>query len=228
VSDDDGGTDAIHVFSVSDGSLVRAVGDSGASPLQFSRSRQVFIAADDFLFVADHGNDRVLDFHSFVGEGVLRGPAGVCANDDVIVVSEPVVHRMSVFDRADGCLRRRFGDFGRLHGQILHPRGVCFTRDSVHIAVAEHSNDRVSVFSVDGEFMQHVGVRVLKRPHGVACSAAGELAVADHGNARVVLFGADGGVLAAFGRGAFTGVAMHDGMVYALDYDSETCALFVG
>jgi hypothetical protein len=53
---------------------------------------RAWIAAS--VFVADCCNDRMqvltprLDCHCFVGVGQLRGPAGVCANDDVVVVSK--------------------------------------------------------------------------------------------------------------------------------------------
>jgi hypothetical protein len=59
-----------------------------------------------------------------------------------------------------------------------------------HVAVADCSNDRVSVFSVEGEFVRHVGVGELSLPSGVACSAFDEIVVADTNNLRVVVFSA--------------------------------------
>jgi hypothetical protein len=44
-----------------------------------------------------------------------------------------------------------------------------------HVAVTDGGNDRVSVFSVDGAFIRHVGVGVLVDPVGIACSAYDEL-----------------------------------------------------
>ncbi len=112
------GSHAIHGFSTTDGSRRSVVGGFGDKPLQFWCPYQVYIAPDDFVFVADNGNHRVqvltptLDFHSFVGVGQLRGPAGVCANADVVVVSDADVHRISVFKRGDGALVRWFGSHG--------------------------------------------------------------------------------------------------------------------
>ncbi len=104
---------AIHAFSVADGSQLRVVGSKGSGPLQFHRPWQVHIAPDGFVFVADWGNDRVhvltptLDFHGFVGAGDLRYLSGVCANADVVVVSEGnPASRISVFNRRDGSLLR--------------------------------------------------------------------------------------------------------------------------
>jgi hypothetical protein len=197
MSDYDGGSHAIHAFCASDGSRLRVIGGAGDGPLQFSGPRQVWVASDDFVFVADYGNKRVqvltphLDFHGFVGVGQLSGPAGVCADDDVIMVSEPRAHRISVFARCDGGLLRRFWSEGRGDGQLNYPRGLCFMSGHRHVAVADYLNHRVSVFSVEGEFVRHVGVGELSSAQGVACSAFGELVVADTHNDRIVVFSAN-------------------------------------
>ncbi len=228
LSDCHGGSHAIHVFHFVDGSRLRVIGGTGDGPLQFHSPCQVWIASDHFVFVADWGNDRVqvltpaplLDFHNFIGVGQLSGPTGVCADDDVVVVSEEGAHRISVFKRGDGTLLRRFGSQGSGDGQLYFPRGLCFMSRHCHVAVAEKDNHRVSVFSVEGEFVRHVGVGKLHLPRGVACSAFDELVVADRGNQRVVLFSASGEMLMAMGRGAFTGVVIHGGSVFAQDYDT--------
>jgi hypothetical protein len=95
-----------------------------------------------------------------------------------------------------------------------------------HVAVADWGNARVSVFSVEGEFVRHVGVGMLNRPLGVACSAFDELVVADFGNKRVVVFSASGELVMTMGRGGFSGVAIHGGVIVAQDYINEKCVLF--
>jgi DNA-binding beta-propeller fold protein YncE len=225
LSDDTGGSDAIHAFRVADGSRLRVIGSRGDGPLQFKNPSQVWVASDDLVFVAEYGNDRVhvltprLDFHGFVGVGQLSGPVGVCADGDVIVVPE-AVHRISTFKRGDGALLRRFGSEGRGNGQLKYPRGLCFMFGHRHVAVADCGNNRVSVFSVEGEFVRHVGAGKLSLPSGVACSAFDELVVADSGNLRVVVFSASGEMLRKMGDGRFTGVAMHGGTIFA-----QTCGV---
>jgi DNA-binding beta-propeller fold protein YncE len=224
------GSHAIHEFDLADGCRRRVVGEEGAGPLQFSDPRQLCIAPDDYVFVADAGNSRVqvltptLDFHSFVGEGKLIRPVGVCANADVVVVSEP--HHISVFSRDDGALLRRFGCHGTGDGKLEYPLGLCFMSDDRHVAVADQSNHRVSVFSVEGEFIRHVGVGVLGRPHGVAASAFDELVVADKGNHRVVVFNSAGDVVTTVAVGAASGVVIHGGAVFAQSYGGEKCVVF--
>jgi DNA-binding beta-propeller fold protein YncE len=220
--DDTGGSDAIHAFRVSDGSWLRAIGGTGNGPLEFKHPCQVWVASDDFVFVADNGADVVrvltprLDFHGFVGVGELNHPEGVCADDDVIVVSEWGAHRISVFRRGDGALLRRFGTHGRGDGQLNYPQGLCFMSGHRHVAVADCNNRRVSVFSVEGEFVRHVGVGELSYPSGVACSAFDEIVVADGmNNRRVVVFSASGELLHTMRSGYFFHVAVHGGTIFA-------------
>jgi DNA-binding beta-propeller fold protein YncE len=230
VSDENGGSHAIHEFRVADGSRLRVIGGAGDGPLQFKGPRQVWVASDDFVFVADYGNKRVqvltprLDFHALVGVGQLNSPAGVCADDDIIMVSEVDAHRISVFSRGDGALLRRFGSEGSGDGQLDTPLGLCFMSGHRHVAVADCSNSRVSVFSVEGEFVRHVGVGKLDWPSGVACSAFDEIVVADTNNLRVVVFSASE-VLHTMGGGDFTGVTMHGSTIFAQDYGSDRCVV---
>jgi DNA-binding beta-propeller fold protein YncE len=167
-----------------------------------------------------------LDFRSLVGVGQLDRPGGVCADDAVIMVSESGAHRISVFNRDDGARLRRFGSKGSGDGQLDYPLGLCFMAGHRHVAVADYNNNRVSVFSVEGEFVRHVGVGVLRHPSGVACSAFDELVVADNGNDRVVVFSASGELLKTMAGGDFTGVAIHSGTIFAQDYDNAKCILF--
>jgi DNA-binding beta-propeller fold protein YncE len=232
VVDSYGGTHAIHVFSVADGSRLRVIGGAGDGPLQFHRPRQVWIAPDGYVFVADTGNKRVqvltpqLDFHAFVGVGSLNCPFGVCANDDTVLVCDIGGCCVCVFSRGDGALVRRFASLGNGDGQLCNPYALCFTSDDRHVAVADCGNHRLSVFSVGGEFIRHLGVGVLKSPHGVACSAFDEIVVADWGNHRVVVFGADGELSKTMGCDAFTGVALQGVTIFAHRGDSEKCVVF--
>jgi sugar lactone lactonase YvrE len=231
VSDCFGGSHAIHKFDVMTGSLRRVVG-GGVGRLQFQSPWQLWIAPDDFVFVADYNNNRVqvltptLELHGFVGVGELSGPLGVCANADVVVVSEYFAHCISVFSRSDGTLLRRFGSAGSGDGQLMSPRGLCFMSSDHYVAVADWGNDRVSVFTIDGEFIRHVGVGGLNRPQGVACSAFDEIVVADVGHRRVAVFSDVGDLVMSFGEGDFSGVAIHGCTLFAQDHGKCQCVLW--
>jgi DNA-binding beta-propeller fold protein YncE len=225
VSDDRSFTHAnsIRAFSIANGASGRVVGCHGTQPLQFVCPQQVWVASDGVVFVADFGNRRVqllspdLSFLGVIGAGQLDGPLGVCANADIVVVSELESHRLSVFNRGDGALRARFGCRGSGDGQLCFPVGLCFTSHDRHVAVADSENDRVSVFSVDGDFIRHVGVGVLGHAQSVACSAFDELVVADRSGGCLRVFSDGGDLLMTIGEGDFSGVAIHGTTVYATD-----------
>jgi hypothetical protein len=221
---------AIHEFSLEDGSLRRVVGEHGVGQLQFRSPWQVCVARDGFVFVADRGNGRVqvltpsLDFHAFVGAERLDRPGGVCASDDAIVVSEWGAHRVTVFNRRDDTLLRRFGTQGKGDGELCRPCGVCLMHGDRHVAVAECDKCRVSVFSVDGDFIRHVGVGTLKRPLGVACSSFDELVVADTGHGRVVVYSASGVVTRSVSLDGFVGgVAVRGGTIVTHTAQGDEC-----
>ncbi len=225
-----GGSHTIHAFRVADGSRLRVIGGKGDGPLQFSHPYQLCVAPDGHVLVADSINDRVqvltptLDFHCFVGVGHLVGPCGVCADDDVIVASEWEAHRISVFSRYDGALLRRFGTGGISDGQLRFPYGLCFMSGHRHVAIAEFGNHRVSVFSVEGEFIRHAGVGQLRGPNGVACSAFDELVVADTLNNRTAVFSASGELVKTMECERVTGVAINRDTIFAAG--NEKCVVF--
>jgi hypothetical protein len=87
----------------------------------------------------------------------------------------------------------------------------------------------VSVFSVEGEFVRHVGVGELRGPQGVVSSAFDEIVVADWRNRRVVVFSASGEMVHTMGGTDFTGVAIHGGHIFAQawgDDDDDKCVVF--
>jgi DNA-binding beta-propeller fold protein YncE len=231
-----GGPHAIYAFSVANGSRLLTIGEKpGTGKLQFNQPHQVHIASDGFVFVADFSNDRVqvltprLAFHGYYGESILKRPIGVCANDSIVAVAEHADSRVAIFNRISGRFLHYIGSAGSGNGQLKNPRGLCFLPGDRQIAVVDDSNARVSVFDVNGTWIRHVGVGVLKAPTDVACSAFDELVVADTGNSKLRLFSASTGALLpkSFDTGGkFTGVAIHGNCVFAQDEDDEKCVVF--
>jgi DNA-binding beta-propeller fold protein YncE len=217
-------SDIVTAFAVVDGSRRVVVGRYGLKPLQFRRPVHLHVAPDDFVFVADYGNKRVqvltptLDFHGFIGEGVLGYTTCVCADADVVVVGDiqtSADERITVFGRSDGAVIRRFGSNGSGDGQLKQPRGLCFL-SSKRLAVADTDNHRVSVFSLRGEFVRHVGVGALKFPADVAASAFDEIVVANGWWEPARVFSDVGDLLLSlnFGAADFVSVAVHGGTLF--------------
>jgi DNA-binding beta-propeller fold protein YncE len=238
VSDFSGGSHSISAYNVADGVRKTVFGGptAGSGPLQLNHPAQVWIADDGVVFVADSHNSRVqvltpgLDAcASSLGApaDTLRTPVGVCANADIVVVSEVGAHRLTVLKRSDGSVVRTIGCEGSGDGQLKTPCGLCFVSGGSHVAVADCGSHRVSVFGVDGTFVRHVGVGVLESPIGVACSAFDELVVAD---IHIQLFSASGVLLRSFGDSFdIASVAIHGDTIFAQDKleRGQKCMLYV-
>jgi hypothetical protein len=101
-------------------------------------------------------------------------------------------------------------------GELNTPCGLCFIDDDRHVAIADNGNQRVSVFSVNGQFIRHVGVGVLEEPSNIACSTVDELVVADSDNSRIAVFSASGDLIATLPLDRVcVGVAVHGSTVFA-------------
>ena len=62
--------------------------------------------------------------------------------------------------------------------------------------VAECGNHRLSLLTVDGEFLKHIGAGILDNgPKDVSFGASGEIIVADYGNHRICVFSPDSDTL---------------------------------
>jgi hypothetical protein len=89
-----------------------------------------------------------------------------------------------------------------------------------HVAVANGGSNCVSVFSVGGDFIRHVGVGALRHPVGTAVSAFDELVVVQYAGTDVWVFTTiadDPEPICA--RSMFTGVALHGGTVFLMTRD---------
>jgi DNA-binding beta-propeller fold protein YncE len=213
----------LRVIRATDGAQLRAIGKAGHGPLQFLYVRQLYVARDGAVFVADSGNNRVqiltpaLDFDQYLGEGYLYYPNSVCADAEAVVVADCT--RIHVFHRASGLLLRTFSGFGTVGGLLNGPRVLTFLHGHRHVAISD--GDKVSVFTLDGEFCRLVGAGVIASPHELACSAWGELVVVDYRRRRVAVFDSDGAVIAtaAIRRGRTNGkeIAVHAGIPLVVD-----------
>ena len=117
----------------------------------------------DSVLVAEHHNGVVQEIRiadgswvRFVGEDTLDRPDYVDCNADVIVVSETMCHRISVFSWADGSLLAQFGSEDSGPGQLCYPHGIRLLSDGSGLVITDVANDRLCVFSVNGEFVTAV------------------------------------------------------------------------
>ncbi|HVB11169.1 MAG TPA: peptidyl-alpha-hydroxyglycine alpha-amidating lyase family protein [Bacillota bacterium] len=104
---------------------------------------------------------------------------------------------------ADGRLKFSWGEPGTEPGQFNLPHGVAVGADG-RVYVADRQNDRVQVFSADGNFQTQWGG--LRRPTDIYIDPSGQFFVSELGNgeaqpARVSIFDRDGRPRGAFGEG---------------------------
>jgi hypothetical protein len=206
---------SIYVRSTADGALLHTVGDKGCGPLHFHDIGQACACADGFVFVADARNNRIvvltpqLGFHGFVGMHVLGRPIGVCADADVVVVSEQCRHCITVFRRSDGALLRRFGSArGRDAGMKLQsPDELCFMPGNQRIAVVHGPGFGVSVFTIHGALIRRISESG-SPAWCIACSAFDELVVTTDTEIRV--YNSDGEVCRTVVGSFYRGVAVRE------------------
>ena len=154
--------------------------------------------------------------HAF-GQVVERA-GHVALNDTLMVVTEPRRNRFHVFDLRTDAHIGSFGDNYSDDRRLRDPRGVALFTDG-RIAVADHGNDRVAVFSAD--LASLLGTVPLLKADGVTTSADGRLFAWDDEGLRVSQLPATGGTFvrlpASVSRGGVGALTVEAaGNLYAL------------
>jgi len=151
--------------------------------------------ADELVFVADAGNDRVQVFdlrgrdpraiggHGS-GQGRFRRPADVAVSPDGrVYVADTDNQRVVAFD-ASGRFLNAWGQYGPFTGMLSAPVSVDYHDDRLY--VAELKNHRLQVFDPGGEALYQWGLHAFKPregagklhyPDGIAIAPSGRFAV---------------------------------------------------
>ncbi|MCY3003801.1 MAG: NHL repeat-containing protein, partial [Planctomycetota bacterium] len=160
---------------------------------------------DEFIYVADTGNDRVQRFARTDGAAIASGkyghgqaeflrPTDVAVDDSGFVyVSDTGNHRVVKLDR-DLKFVKSWGDFGPHPGFFSQPAGLAWDESSLY--VVDTDNHRVQVFDAEGNRQHEWGLHALlpregdgklHYPHGIAVRN-GIAAVSEPYEDRVQLF----------------------------------------
>ena len=193
--------DQVHVFQLRP-SLERVcvIGREGTGPAEFELPRRLFFTDDDTILVCDHNNNRVQQLTGageYLSSITVRMPFSIAAHGDMVAVGT-TASPIEIHSLATGELIRRFGSLGDGPGQIGGwATGIRFTPDGSCLLVAEWRNPRLSLFTVDGVFMKHIGPGILDcwGNNDVSFGAGGEIIVADSENHRISVFSPDGDTL---------------------------------
>ena len=226
-------------------------GSRGTGDGQFNQPRDVAVAPDGSVYVADSLNHRVQRFRSdgaFVSK--IGGTAAGSANGqfssafglDVdsagnLYVADRNNHRIQKF-APDGSFVAAFGTVGSGDGQLSGPVDVAVDSGG-GMYVLEYNNYRVQHLAADGSFLGKWGSRgtgdgQFDAPSHIAVDAAGAVYVTD-GTHRVQKFDSSGTLITKWGSlgtgdGQFNVVAGIDvdggGNVYAVDFNNRRVQKF--
>jgi DNA-binding beta-propeller fold protein YncE len=116
--------------------------------------RGIAIGPDDYIYVCDTGNDRIVVFDPFsgmidtIGEGILEGPEGIDIDERrIIYVADTKHHRVVVFNRR-GEMIGKLGSSGNGPGQFDTPRDVAIYRGTF-LYVLDSGNGWVQKFGIE-------------------------------------------------------------------------------
>lgn len=204
-------TDAIDVYTLSDGALLRSIGNGkGDGKSQFNSPQKLcFSPMSGYLLVADSLNNRVKEvcIHSgqcvrIIGSGVIQGGAqSIAVTCDLLAVgtSYGLDHtspmQVVLFNLSSGDPIRSFGVQGRSEGQLENSVGIRFTPDANHIVITENASDRLSLFTLEGNFVRCIGVGTLKCPFDVTFACNGDMIIVDKCKHRICVYTPDGPTL---------------------------------
>ncbi len=185
--------------------VVESFGKTGAGPGEFLYPRAIALDGDGSVLVADK-TGRIQRF-SQDGQclATIRmplidagKPTGISVHKDGrLFVADTHYHRVVIFSR-EGKQIGEFGQYGQEGGCFIYPTDVAFAPDG-RIFVSEYGgNDRISVFTSDGNFLSSFGTPGDKegqfsRPEALCVDETrGRLYVADACNHRIGVYDLEG------------------------------------
>jgi sugar lactone lactonase YvrE len=195
-----------------------ALGEAGNGPSQFNSPRNLSIAPDGSVYVADSNNHRIQHFASdgtFLEEwgsfadssqgqapgGTFFEPWSVAVSPDgrFVYVVDTWNHRIQKFG-SRGQFLTMWGAFGQDDGpySMWGPRDLVVDAEG-NVLVVDTGNKRIKVYDADGNFISQygefgLGAGQFDEPVGIALdSDLGQLYVADTWNQRVQVFNYAGG-----------------------------------
>ena len=191
----------------------KIIGGEGATSGQFLKPRNIAVAPDGTLYIADTGNHRIQHmtpdgevlnvWGSFADisqgnapGGTFNEPWGIAvAEDGSVFVTDTWNHRIQKFT-PEGAFITMWGSFGQAETPQSYwgPRAVAVDMNN-HVYITDTGNKRVVVFDIDGTYISEFGISgflpgEFNEPVGLAISN-GSIYVADTWNQRIQVMAVD-------------------------------------
>jgi len=201
-----------------DGTLRQTLGSKGSQDGEFNSPSGITLNSKGHLIVCDTNNSRVQIFDAHLNHirtvgsrggraGRFLTPTSVAVDSyDLIYVTDSGNHRIQIFS-SEGSLQRVIGagyerqgfrNGGSEDGELNTPSGIAVNGHNGQIYVAEACNNRVQVFSNEGQFLFKFGTggttgASLNNPSSITLTDQGHLIVCDSGNHRLQIFDSNDG-----------------------------------
>ena len=171
--------------------LMTKVGKQGTGKGEFSSPRQLTVAANGSVFVADSGNNRVavmtdkLKYQRSISHASMTEPCDVRILDNkVFVLSMRDNPCLRVFSQSGEKLRSLITRGTEGNKQIREGYFFCFDRQR-NILVSDYSDNSIKVFSQEGALLHRMGdtqdTEERIRPNGIAVTDDNKIICASYG-----------------------------------------------
>jgi DNA-binding beta-propeller fold protein YncE len=192
---------------------------------ELSGAKAIFVD-DEYIYVADSGNNRVQIFDKdgngvkdfgYKGSfsGVLKNPEGIIVNKNEIVVSDTDNNTVSIFEK-NGTFKYNIDENEGENSNFKRPKGVSIGEDG-KIYVIDSGNSRVKVYDENYKFLYAFSENKKKknRESGIAdiWFKNKKIYIADGINKRVKVYNQDMKLIAEIGRNELVEILIKTGLI---------------